>query len=171
MRDRRDYAIAALAGALLFCVGLLVGQHAQVLPEAAAQGTANSPAHDPQASTANPPGPGITIVPPAPSPKPPGTGRTSAGAPSDSDSNNRFVAVTCPTNSGESVLFLIDSQTEQLAVYRYRWGQGLEYLSGRKIEYDLKVSGYRDMSQYTYDEMREFYQKEAARQAAKAAGK
>ncbi|MCK6460236.1 MAG: hypothetical protein L6Q95_10135, partial [Planctomycetes bacterium] len=87
----------------------------------------------------------------------------------DSDSNNRFVAVTCPTVTGESVLFLVDSVQEQVAVYRFQAGQGLEYLASRKIEYDLKVSGYKDVSEFSYDRMRELYQQEVSRQAAKAA--
>jgi hypothetical protein len=175
MRDSRDYLIAGLAAALLFCAGILVGRNASVLPEASAQGTPNggNNAANPNTPVVNlpTPGSGITIQPPTPSPRPGLEGRTAAARPSDSDSNNRFVAVTCPTTSGESVLFLVDSESEQVAVYRYKWGQGLEYLSGRKIEYDLKVSGYRDTSELSYDQMRELYQKEAARQAAKAAGK
>jgi len=178
MRDQRDYVIAALAAALLFCLGLFVGQQVEILPEAAAQDSGNgggaNGTHNPEAPiNINPlggPG-GITIQPSTPSTRPGLEGRTSASRSSDSDSNNRFVAVTCPTNSGESVLFLVDAETEQLAVYRYKWGQGLEYLSGRKIEYDLKVTGYRDSSELTYDEMRELFHKQAARMAARAAGK
>jgi hypothetical protein len=60
---------------------------------------------------------------------------------------------------------------EQIAVYRYQAGQGLEYLSSRKIEYDLRVSGYHDMSEFSYEQMRELYQQEIGRQAAKATGK
>jgi len=179
MRDQRDYVIAALAAALLFCLGLMLGQNVHVLPEASAQGTGTPGApnggFDPEAPVNGNPagtgGTGITIQPSAPTPRPGLDGRTSASRSSDSNSNNRFVAVTCPTTSGESVLFVIDAETEQLAVYRYKWGQGLEYLSGRKIEYDLKVTGYRDTSDLTYDEMRELFHKQAARQAAQAAGK
>ncbi len=176
MRDTRDYLIAGLFAALLFCVGLLVGQEMQVLPEAAAQGVPGG-----TGVPANPPPTQQTPVgaplQPGPVPEPPGAararaeGRTSASRPTDSDSNNRFVAVTCPTITGESVLFLIDSVQEQIAVYRYVSGQGLEYLSSRKIEYDLRVSGYHDMSEYTYHQMRELYQQEVGRQAAKAAAK
>jgi len=174
MRDTRDYLIAGLFAALLFCVGLLVGQEMQVLPEAAAQGVpggTGAPAN-PQTATPLPP-----PQQPGPIAEPPGAararaeGRTSASRPTDSDSNNRFVAVTCPTITGESVLFLIDSVHEQIAIYRYVAGQGLEYLSSRKIEYDLRVSGYHDMSEYTYDQMRDLYQQEVGRQAAKAAAK
>jgi hypothetical protein len=180
MRDTRDYLIAGLFAALLFCVGLLVGREMQVLPEAAAQGV--------------PGGTGVPVIPPGPEipvngPQQPGAGggvtiqpggavnraraesRTSASRPTDSDSNNRFVAVTCPTITGESVLFLIDAEQEQIAVYRYQSGQGLEYLSSRKIEYDLRVSGYHDVSEFSYERMRELYQQEIGRQAAKAAGK
>ena len=179
MRDTRDYLIAGLFAALLFCVGLLLGQEMRVLPEAAAQGVPGG-----TAVPANPPGPeipvngpqqpgtgGVTIQPGGPMNRARAEGRTSASRQSDSDSNNRFVAVTCPTVTGESVLFLIDAVQEQIAVYRYQAGQGLEYLSSRKIEYDLRVSGYHDMSEYTYDQMRELYQQETGRQAAKAAAK
>jgi hypothetical protein len=170
MRDRRDYLIAALAAALLFCLGLEFGQ-LSVLSEAQAQGTNTGTGGNAVPGEADQSGNGLTITPPAPTGRTGLEGRTSALRPSDSDSNNRFVAVTCPTVSGESVLFLVDSVSEQVAVYRYRWGQGIEYLSGRKIEYDLKVSGYRDMSELSFDQMREAYQKEVARQAAKAPGK
>ena len=179
MRDTRDYLIAGLFAALLFCVGLLLGQEMRVLPEAAAQGVPGG-----TGVPATPPGPeipvngpqqpatgGVTIQPGGPVNRARAESRTSASRPSDSDSNNRFVAVTCPTVTGESVLFLIDSVQEQIAVYRYQAGQGLEYLSSRKIEYDLRVSGYHDMSEYTYDQMRELYQQETGRQAAKAPAK
>lgn len=171
MRDSRDYLIAALAAMLLFCVGLLLGQEVRLLPDASAQGT----------NTGTPGGvkapPEAPVVPPlqptgrteVPSTRPGLEGRTSASRPTDSNSNNRFVAVTCPTVTGESVLFLVDAVQEQLAVYRYQAGQGLEYLASRKIEYDLKVSGYKDVSEYSYDRMREMYQQEVSRQAAKAA--
>jgi hypothetical protein len=171
MRDTRDYLIAGLFAALLFCVGLLLGQQVQVLPSAEAQGTNGTggggpPPQIPANGTPQPP-----FTPPRADPRPGLEGRTAASRPSDSDSNNRFVAVTCPTNTGESVLFLIDSYEEQIAVYRFKGGQGLEYLSSRKIEYDLKVSGYKDTSEFSYEQMRELFQQQVARQAAKGAGK
>jgi hypothetical protein len=168
MRDRRDYLIATLAAMLLFCVGLLLGQEVRLLPEAAAQGTGTPGGVKPEGPVNGPLQPGP--LPTTPNPRPPGAeGRTSASRPTDSDSNNRFVAVTCPTVTGESVLFLVDSLQEQVAVYRFQAGQGLEYLASRKIEYDLKVSGYKDVSEFSYDRMRELYQQEVSRQAAKAA--
>lgn len=173
MRDRRDYVIAALCALLLFCVGLLVGQEVRILPEAAAQGTNGQvpggvKGNAPEAPINGPLQP-TGANPPVPSLRPGLEGRTVATRPSDSDSNNRFVAVTCPTIAGDSVLFLVDSVQEQVAVYRFQMGQGLEYLASRKIEYDLKVSGYRDISEFSYDRMRELYQQEVGRQAARAA--
>lgn len=180
MRDTRDYLIAGLFAALLFCVGLLVGQQVRILPDAAAQGT-NGPGVPGGVPGGIPALPQIPVngqepaqptgITPNPDVRPGLEGRSVAPRPSDSNSNNRFVAVTCPTSTGESVLFLIDSVQESVCVYRFRGGQGLEHLSSRKIEYDLKVSGYKDTSEYTYDEMRELYQQQVARQAAKATGK
>jgi len=173
MRDRRDFAIAALAAALLFCVGILLGQSlGPVLPAATAQDTLDpeQPINVPTggaADTGSAGGGGVTITtnldPRA------GQGRTgTAPTASDSDSNNRFVAVTCPIGSGESVLFLLDSESEQVTVYRYRRNKGLEFLAGRKIDYDLKISGYSDISKYTRDEMARLFEKQKARAAAEA---
>ena len=169
MRDRRDYLIAGLAAALLFSLGLLVGHETSVLPEATAQDT-----HDPTQPESpvggTPQGGGITITQ-QPNHTPGLTGRTRAETASDSDSNNRFVAVTAPIGSGESVLFLIDAKTEQVAVYRYQRRKGLEFMAGRKIEYDLKISGYQDVSEFSHDEMKRLYHKQAADEVAKAAKK
>jgi hypothetical protein len=122
---------------------------------------------DPETPLGGGGGGGITITQ-EPNPTPGLRGRTQAGTATDSDSNNRFVAVTSPIGSGESVLFLIDSETEQVAVYRYRRGKGLEFLAGRKIEYDLKISGYQDVSEFSHDEMKRLYHKQAAEEVAKA---
>jgi len=174
MRDSRDYLIAALVALLLFCVGILLGQEVRILPGAAAQDTGTPGG----AKGAAAPAPEIPInlplqptgvTPSTPTVRPGLEGRTSASRPTDSDSNNRFVAVTCPTVTGDSVLFLVDSLQEQVAVYRFQMGQGLQYLASRKIEYDLKVSGYKDVSEFSYDRMRELYQQEVGRQAARAA--
>jgi len=170
MRDRRDYLIAGLAAALLFALGLLVGHETSVLPGAMAQ---DNPVHNPnspESPVGGTEGGGITISQ-GPNPTPGLKGRTRAETSSDSDSNNRFVAVTSPIGSGESVLFLIDAETEQVAVYRYRRRKGLEFLAGRKIQYDLKISGYQDISEFSHDEMKRLYHKQAAEEVAKAVKK
>jgi hypothetical protein len=165
MRDRRDYLIAGLTAALLFALGLLVGRESSVLPEAQAQDTHE--VTDPETPIGGTGG--ITITQGGgPDPAPGLKGRTRAETATDSDSNNRFVAVTTPIGSGESVLFLIDAETEQVAVYRYRRGKGLEFLAGRKIEYDLKISGYQDVSEFSHEEMKRLYHKQAAEEVAKS---
>jgi hypothetical protein len=169
MRDRRDYLIAALGAALLFCLGLQVGHGVTPLPRAEAQDApaGNHPTVDPQTpQDPTPSAPGGINIQTTPQTRP-GEGRTSATA-SDSNSNNRFVAVTCPVGSGESVLFLLDSETEQLAVYRFRRDKGLEFLAGRKIDYDLRIAGYEDASKYSRDDMRRLFEKQRAREAADA---
>jgi hypothetical protein len=168
MRDRRDYLIGGMAAALLFALGLLVGRESSFLPEAMGQGTSgvHNP-NDPEAPLGGNIGGGISITQ-QPDATPNLEGRTRSETASDSDSNNRFVAVTSPIGSGESVLFLIDSKTEQVAVYRYRRGKGLEFMAGRKIQYDLKISGYQDVSEFTHGEMKRLYHKQAADEVAKS---
>lgn len=168
MRDRRDYLIAGLAAALLFTLGLLVGQEASVLPDARAQETHNPT--DPESPVGGPEAGGITINQ-TPDHTPGLEGRTRAETATDSDSNNRFVAISAPIGSGESVLYVLDAKTEQVAVYRYRRGKGLEFLAGRKIEYDLKISGYQDVSEFSHDEMKRLFHRQAAEEAAKAVKK
>ena len=160
MRDRRDFVIAALAAALFFTAGLLAGG-VDVLPEAAAQdagargnsntgtGSGVTITRDPLSSLRN----RVTT-----------TGPTA----SDSNSNNRFVAVTTPIGSGESALFLIDAEREQITVYRYTRNKGLAFLAARKIDYDLKINGYEDKSDYSRDKLRREYEKQVAKTAAKA---
>lgn len=195
MRDRRDYVIAALAAALLFCLGVFVGGGDSLLPSAAAQGggapaegnngSANSGG---DTSTTNKPPKtfdptGAIGVPGSPSNPSTSNGgglnlgggqtrtstRISDAIYSDSNSNNRFIAVTAPIGSGESVLFLFDSKREQLAIYRYIRRKGMEFLAARRIDYDLRVTGYEDISKYSRDQMKRIYEKSLARAAAEAA--
>jgi hypothetical protein len=165
MRDGRDYVIAALAAALLFCVGILVGRSVSVLAPAHAQEQGGFQPEQPLDAA----GPG---VPPVPSVDPIdryGTGsRGGSETASDSDSNNRFVAVTCPIGSGESVLYVLDAKSEQVVVYRYVRRKGLEFLAARKIDYDLRVKGYKDVSEFARDDLRTEYHKQIARDAATA---
>ena len=66
------------------------------------------------------------------------------------------------------MLFLIDSKSEHLAVYRFQRRTGLEFLAGRKIDYDLKITAWKDASQFTRDEMKRLFEQERAKAAAKA---
>ena len=149
MRDRRDYVIAALAAALLFFLGIVVGNGGSLLPAARAQ---DSKTFDPE-QPAGAGGTGLSINPNR-SIRPGFESGTSSVTASDSDSNNRFVAVTAPIGSGQSVLFLIDSKNDQLVVYRYERRKGLVFLAGRKIDYDLKILGYEDHSKFSRSKAR-----------------
>lgn len=164
MRDRRDYVIAALVAALLFCVGVLTGRGMSVLPPAHAQDGGFQP--EQPLDTGGP------TAPPVPSADPLDRFGTGSGAgsdtSSDSDSNNRFVAVTCPIGSGESVLYVLDAKSEQIVVYRYLRRKGLEFLAARKIDYDLRVKGYKDISEFARDDLRTEYNKQIARDTAQA---
>jgi len=170
MRDRRDYAIAALAAALLFSLGLYLGRGGSILPGAEAQDTLN-PNAPPANSSGTPgvPAGGVNVSPPPPPTVRPGfESRTSSYPGSDSNSNNRFVAVTTPIGSGESVTFVLDAETEQLAVYRFQRDKGLMLVAARKIDYDLKLSGFNDRSEYTREELKALFEKELARSKALA---
>jgi hypothetical protein len=163
MRDRRDFVIAALAAALIFTAGLLLGGAGSVLPQAQAQDSGAS------ATGGNVPpgsGTGITV---GNDPLAMLRNRVTSTSPtaSDSMSNNRFVAVTTPIGSGESALFLIDAKTEQLAVYRFVRNKGLAFLAARKIDFDLKLNGYEDHSEYSREKLRLEYEKQIAKSTAK----
>jgi len=166
MRDRRDFVIAALAAALIFTAGLLLGGSGSVLPQAEAQ---DSGAAGTGVNAGNGPGgngPGITI---GRDPLAALRNRITTTGPtaSDSSSNNRFVAVTTPIGSGESALFLIDAETEQLAVYRFLRNKGLAFIAARKIDYDLRINGYEDHSEYSREKLRREYEKQIAKTVAK----
>jgi hypothetical protein len=166
MRDSRDYIIAALGAALLFCLGLVLGGQGMggladvdVLPAASAQdGGINNPSG------------GDGTIPPGSTPAPsvdyrPGLdGRSVPPTASDSNSNNRFVAVTSPIGSGESILFLIDSENDQLLAYRFLRRKGVQFVGARKIDYDLKISEYKDLSEFTRDDMKRLWNKQRSKE-------
>ncbi len=150
MRDARDYAIAALGAALVFCLGLLAGSGSDVLPEVGAQDTTTVPISPLQRNIG--PRAGVSVPRIA----------------SDSNSNNRFVAVSAPIATGDSILYVLDSKAEQLLIYRYLLGKGVQVVAARKIDYDLKMSGYKDFSEYSRDELKALFEKQRARSLAKA---
>ncbi len=157
MRDARDYAIAALGAALVFCLGLLAATESDVLPEAGAQDPITAP---PPGTTNFPVDPPRNIGP-----------RAGASVPriaSDSNSNNRFVAVSAPIATGDSILYVLDSKAEQLLIYRYLLGKGVQVVAARKIDYDLRMSGYKDFSEYSRDELKALFEKQRARSLAKS---
>ena len=63
-----------------------------------------------------------------------------------SDSNSSMIAVTGNYSSGSSVLYVIDTNSRNLAVYETRNGRDLSLVAARKIEFDLKLERYHDKS-------------------------
>jgi hypothetical protein len=73
------------------------------------------------------------------------------------DSNRNMIAVTGIDLTGSSVLYLIDTEKKQLAVYQANGGgeptQSLRLVGARRIDLDLQIEGFNDKSQYSYEEL------------------
>ena len=64
------------------------------------------------------------------------------------DANRDVIAVTGTYGSGASVLYLFDTKTRHLAVYRTRSsGQTLEFIAARDCQYDFYLESFGDSSQ------------------------
>jgi hypothetical protein len=79
------------------------------------------------------------------------------------DSNDQMIAVTGIDVTGSSILYVIDTQHRQLAVYQANSGSattmGLRFVAGRNIDLDLQVWGYNDKSEHSYRQMVEQFDK------------
>ena len=75
-----------------------------------------------------------------------------------SSSSNGFIAVTGSYGVGTSVLYVIDTHKQQLAVYEARGGsksmRRLVLVGARRIDLDLEIEGYNDESEYDYAALR-----------------
>lgn len=80
-----------------------------------------------------------------------------------SASSNGFLAVTGSYGVGTSVLYVIDTETRQLAVYEARGGsrsmRRLTLVGARKIDLDLQLRGYNDESEYPYGALEKMFEK------------
>jgi hypothetical protein len=78
------------------------------------------------------------------------------------DSNDRMIAVTGIDVTGSSILYVIDTQHRQLAVYQATSGSassmGLKFIAGRNIDLDLQVYGFNDKSELSYRQMAEKFE-------------
>jgi len=76
---------------------------------------------------------------------------------SGSSSSNGFIAVTGSYGVGTSVLYLIDTEKQQISVYEARGGtqsmRRLVWVGARRIDRDLEVLGYRDESEYSFRDL------------------
>lgn len=69
------------------------------------------------------------------------------------------MAVTGTYGSGASVLYVIDTKTRHLAVYRATNGSHLEFIAARDINYDLRLDEWNDRTEsgYSPKELRKAY--------------
>ena len=85
------------------------------------------------------------------------------GAIANSDSNGTMIAVTGTDLTGSCVLYLIDTETKQLAVYQATGGtkslRGVELVGARRIDLDLALEGYNDKSEYSDAELEKQFAK------------
>ena len=71
-----------------------------------------------------------------------------------SDANRDLIAVTGEFGNGTSALFVIDTKTRHMAVYKSDNGKSVELIGARRIEHDLKLVSYRDLSQPAFNPLR-----------------
>ena len=62
------------------------------------------------------------------------------------NSNPDMIAVTGDYGNGTSVLYVIDTKSRNLAVYKSLNGNDVQLVAARKIEYDLHLDEYHDKS-------------------------
>ena len=67
------------------------------------------------------------------------------------DSNGRMIAVTGLDLTGQSVLYLVDTEAMQLACYQATGGsgstQGVRLVGARRIDLDLMLDGFNDKTE------------------------
>jgi hypothetical protein len=78
-----------------------------------------------------------------------------------------MIAVTGMDVTGASILYLVDTEKKQLAIYQANGGgestQGLKLVGARKIDLDLQVVGYNDRSQYSYEDLQKRFAEQGSR--------
>src|SRR5690606_7773040 len=76
-------------------------------------------------------------------------------------SANGFLAVTGSYGIGTSVLYLVDTKNQQLAVYEARGGAAAQrrwvLVGARRIDVDLQLHGYNDRSEYEYSDLEKLF--------------
>ncbi|MHC4598894.1 MAG: hypothetical protein ACYS47_07810 [Planctomycetota bacterium] len=55
-----------------------------------------------------------------------------------------MLAVTGRVGADHSVLYVIETEKRQLAVYTARGGRGIRFIGARRIKYDFELIGYND---------------------------
>lgn len=91
----------------------------------------------------------------------------SPGGFATADSNHSMIAVTGMDVTGASILYLVDTEKKQLAIYQANGGgestQGLKLVGARRIDLDLQIEGYNDRSQYSYEDLQKRFAEQGSR--------
>lgn len=101
---------------------------------------------------------------PPPAPQPPKTQVVPVATAATADSNNRMIAVTGTDITGASILYLVDTVNNRLAVYQAQGGadgsRGLNFIGARRIDLDLQLDGWNDKSEWTYKKLKDEFSKQ-----------
>ncbi len=126
-----------------------------------------------------PTSPGPTVNPINPGFEPRGVNPPPGGG--TADSNGRAIALAASIGAGESAVYYFDTVERRLLVYQYkgivqgsdplepRDKGGLRLLAARHFDYDLRLEGYRDLSQRTRSQLKDAF--EQAFSSEKGSGK
>ncbi|MFN3240309.1 MAG: hypothetical protein ACE37K_02225 [Planctomycetota bacterium] len=91
-----------------------------------------------------------------------------------SSANNGFIAVTGSYGVGTSVLYLVDTNNRQLAVYEARGGSAsqrrITLVGARRIDLDLQLPSYNDRSEYEYDDLKKLFDKRGKKDRSVSTG-
>ena len=113
------------------------------------------------------PGPGPTVNPINPGFQP--RGAQAVPGLGTGDSNNHAIALAASIGGGESAVYYFDTKAQRLLVYQYkgiiqgskpldgRDKGGLRLLAARHMDFDLKLEGYRDLSERTRAQLKKAY--------------
>jgi hypothetical protein len=77
-----------------------------------------------------------------------------------------MIAVTGVDRTGASVLYLVDTEAKQLAVYQASGGTssstGVKLIGARRLDLDLQLFGFNDKSDYSYRDLEKQFSKSGA---------
>ena len=79
------------------------------------------------------------------------------------DGGRRYVAVAGPYQAGVSLLYVLDQETQHLAVYEAKGGapnsREVVLVGVRNIQLDTLLDAFNDESDYTYQQLKAFLEK------------
>lgn len=88
---------------------------------------------------------------------------SSAASRQEATPRSDLLLVTSSLGANSAVLFVVDPTTQRMAAYEAIPGDGggVRLIGARKIQHDLLLSRYRDLSELTLEQLRDRYQSES----------